>query len=765
MPGLASADPHTLSTLSISRTNGQARSNGLLSPSRTMDHGHTSEQSQVDNRTSLHQKELQPRFDARAADESLSLYCKPIELYNIIRTRSSKKPIFLQRCLRYKIDEAKQRRIKLTVSAIKVAIATCDTHLNTGKNQKGFTYDEHAFESVLVMLTAPVLSAVGGNSCFRLSQTHVLRTKAVAPCNTAEHSSVTFLLPEMKKLLLLSGRDDAVFVFITSAEISPSYNGNHTKIKPAVNSSRSVLWGSISLRSLCQKWSASYADERDVYGSMHGISDETIDVELLPSRLQLVNSVDGRYVNFQQVAPDFRAQSMVKLQLCLSVQGSSPSSGVKLENGNYSNNSRAFNEPSLSRVSRSQPGQVVFHYYYYYNQLYKSEGKLFCLYHLTVTENYSCPFCVQCCSSFKGLRYHLNSNHDLFTFEILETSDHRLVNVFCRNDVLDPEGNVRDIDGLSDPRLKNFFYWSRCGPLRRSNRSIDLRASIHQYEQQSHTKDEEHHPVMVSQPNDLSSSVSADKAETPAAVQEYEEKREKKKDEETVIEILDDALEVTKKPRVETDESKTVNSVGHKFPGIAPNSVCLAIAAPRPTDKHNTECKSNAKVLPLAKSRVNKHRKSLVERCEARARFQLQKRQFYHSHTAQPMALEQLLSDRDSEDENDDTIMDLEDIRMLDDFVDVTQDEKELMHLWNSFVRRQRVLADGHCPWACEAFTKLHAKRFNNSIALRRCLLLFLIKLWNHNLIDGNIVNRCLLIVDSFNEINGNQREECNQTV
>ncbi|KAL6531209.1 hypothetical protein OROHE_014278 [Orobanche hederae] len=72
----------------------------------------------------------------------------------------------------------------------------------------------------------------------------------------------------------------------------------------------------------------------------------------------------------------------------------------------------------------------------------------------------------------------------------------------------------------------------------------------------------------------------------------------------------------------------------------------------------------------------------------------LQKRQFFHSHRAQPMAMEQVLSDRDSEDEVDDDVADLEDRRMLDDFVDVTKDEKQLMHLWNSFVRKQRVLAD-----------------------------------------------------------------------
>ena len=28
--------------------------------------------------------------------------------------------------------------------------------------------------------------------------------------------------------------------------------------------------------------------------------------------------------------------------------------------------------------------------------------------------------------------------------------------------------------------------------------------------------------------------------------------------------------------------------------------------------------------------------------------------------------------------------------QMLDDFVDVTKDEKQMMHMWNSFVRKQR---------------------------------------------------------------------------
>ncbi|KAE8694512.1 hypothetical protein F3Y22_tig00110782pilonHSYRG00031 [Hibiscus syriacus] len=51
-----------------------------------------------------------------AAEESLSVYCKPVELYNILQRRSVRNPSFLQRCLSYKIQEKHKRRIQMTVS-------------------------------------------------------------------------------------------------------------------------------------------------------------------------------------------------------------------------------------------------------------------------------------------------------------------------------------------------------------------------------------------------------------------------------------------------------------------------------------------------------------------------------------------------------------------------------------------------------------------------------------------------------------------------
>ncbi|XP_071706086.1 polycomb group protein EMBRYONIC FLOWER 2-like isoform X2 [Rutidosis leptorrhynchoides] len=125
----------------------------------------------------------------------------------------------------------------------------------------------------------------------------------------------------------------------------------------------------------------------------------------------------------------------------------------------------------------------------------------------------------------------------------------------------------------------------------------------------------------------------------------------------------------------------------------------------------------------------------------------LQSGQFYHSRTNQPMALEQVYADHDSEDEVDDDIADLEDQWLLNDFVDVSMDEKQMMHLWNSFVRRQRVLANRHIPWACEAFSVKHGE---DLAKIHWCWSLFLIKLYNQGVVDAKTIDKCNSIVRSF---------------
>ncbi|CAM8972975.1 unnamed protein product [Rhodiola kirilowii] len=177
------------------------------------------------------------------------------------------------------------------------------------------------------------------------------------------------------------------------------------------------------------------------------------------------------------------------------------------------------------------------------------------------------------------------------------------------------------------------------------------------------------------------------------------------------------------------------------IPGLANESYGASSATALSND--DLESVQSERMLQLVRTP-----KQHVDRSESRNRLLLPRREFFHSQRAQPMERAQVLYENDSEDEVDDYIRDLEDRRMLDDFVDVTKDEKQLMHMWNSFVRKQRVLADGHVPWACEAFSNLHRHELARVPALKMCWKLFMIKLWNHGLLDARTMNSCNLSLE-----------------
>ncbi|VVB02225.1 unnamed protein product [Arabis nemorensis] len=112
---------------------------------------------------------------------------------------------------------------------------------------------------------------------------------------------------------------------------------------------------------------------------------------------------------------------------------------------------------------------------------------------------------------------------------------------------------------------------------------------------------------------------------------------------------------------------------------------------------------------------ATRRRKLAAERSEDKRVTRLQSRPFYHSQNAQPMSLKEVLSDADSEGEPDDDDANLKERLWLNQLVNVSDEDKQFMHLWNKFVRKQRVIADGHVPWACEEFTKLYGKDLNGS--------------------------------------------------
>ncbi|XP_054819317.1 polycomb group protein EMBRYONIC FLOWER 2-like [Prosopis cineraria] len=324
---------------------------------------------------------------------------------------------------------------------------------------------------------------------------------------------------------------------------------------------------------------------------------------------------------------------------------------------------------SLSHIIRLREGNVIFNYRYYQNKLQRTE----------VTEDFSCPFCLVKCASFKGLKCHLPSSHDLFSFEFGSQSDEFLaVNVSVKTDIWRSEMIA---DGV-DPKLQTFFFCAK--PLKRRR----LKSFSSKNAKRVHS-------FLIG-------------SDFPAEDNELLEK---------------------------ADEISSAMGPLHPDPYIQSVS--------------ENNLGGTSAVLQFAKTR-----KLSVELSDPRNCALLRKRQFFHSHRAQPMALEQVLSDQDSEDEVDDDVADFEDRRMLDNFVDVTKDEKQIMHMWNSFVRKQRVIADGHIPWACEAFSKLHAPELVRSSALTWCWRFFMIKLWNHALLDARTMNECNLILERHQKEN-----------
>ncbi|OAY60104.1 polycomb group protein EMBRYONIC FLOWER 2 isoform X2 [Manihot esculenta] len=361
------------------------------------------------------------------------------------------------------------------------------------------------------------------------------------------------------------------------------------------------------------------------------------------------------------------------------------------------------------RKRRLAAGVVIFNYRDYNNKLQKTE----------VTEDFSCPFCLMMCVSFKGLRYHLCSSHDLFNFEFWASEEYQAVNVSVKIDRFLSETVA---DGV-EQRQQTFFFCPR--PRRRKSRNCDQNKQVCV---QFLELDSQKLPMEGINNGFLRKDDGENASKSSSSEKDLHNLRHGAENYGTEYPSATELME-----RVASSFNIQDVSIAKAQPSV--DSECVKSQS------------GNDPLLP-AGIHIAKARKLTVDRSDPRNRVLLQRRQFYHSHRVQPMALEQVMSDRDSEDEVDDDIADFEDRRMLDDFVDVSKDEKQLMHLWNSFVRKQRVLADGHVAWACEAFSKLHGRELVGSPALFWCWRLFMIKLWNHGLLDASTMNNCNLILE-----------------
>lgn len=575
-----------------------------------------------------------------AAEESLSIYCKPVEFYNILQRRAIRNPLFLQRCLHYKVRARHCRRIQMSIS------------LSETLNDQLQIQSLFPVHIMLARLRSDVPD-MEHSAVYRYTKARALTTHSTE--EGANVARATFILPEMNKLVKGANSESLFILFICYGGANASCG-----FDTSTNIDKTCLWGKISMESLILSW--------EKFPNLNkGVRCELLStVDLVPSILQSGLLGVENCISFQ--VPDNMSNMNILQQVQVII--SAEEQGAK-ESSAYSPCTYNIPASSSSHILRLRIGNVIFNYRYYHNKLQMTE----------VTEDFSCPFCLVKCASFKGLKHHLLSSHDLFHFEFWVTDEYQAVNVSVKTEWWRPEM----VAGGIDPKQLIFFLC--CKPSKRRKAKIDK------------TK----HVQPLTMASDLHGAVSE------------------------LLNKVDDAYS----SRIERARSSSVND--------SQNAVA---------DPDCMQSISGSSLVPPAMLQFAKTRKLSIERSDCRNRAQLEKRQFFHSHRAQPMASEQVLSDHDSEDEVDDDVADLEDRRMLDDFVDVTKDEKQMMHLWNSFVRKQRVLADGHIPWACEAFSRLHGHSLVQAPTLMWCWRLFMIKLWNHGLLDARTMNNCNLILE-----------------
>ncbi|CAL9165665.1 polycomb group protein EMF2B isoform X1 [Musa acuminata AAA Group] len=648
-----------------------------LAVRETMNHGCSCSQSRTDQMCHQQSRVRLTAEEQLAAEESLSVYCKPVELYNILQRRAIQNPSFLQRCLQYKMQAKRKRRIQIIISLI--------GSLNAEK--------EHLFP-LYVLLARPVAdTAVAEHSAvYRLSRPCVLTN--FSEFGKKAHMEASFVIPEIKKLITNARANNLNIIIISKGESKGGFGGNHLLNEHEEWSSflkleGNCLCGKIPVDSLCLSL------EKCVTLSLGHRTDMLSAVNMQPSILEpkYLGKNDCIFLQTQNI--DSANTCQVKVSICAQEVGASETSPYDF----YSYDD--IPTSSLPQIIRLRMGNVLFNYRYYNNMLQKTE----------VTEDFSCPFCLVKCSSFKGLRYHLNSNHDLFNFEFWVTEEYQAVNVSVRTDIWRSEVAS---DGV-DPRLQTFFYCSNLMRSRRSKNSVQTASHVH--------------------PHVLESGLP--EAALEGSREDYDNK--------------DNGTCSSQRPHAYTTSASLTNGCDGCTRHIlsCPDTIGACVVTTQGSTSNDSGQQASGNNLASQNMlQFSKMRKISDERADPRNRALLQKRQFFHSHRAQPMALEQVFLDRDSEDEVDDDIADFEDRRMLDDFVDVTKDEKQIMHLWNSFVRKQRVLADGHISWACEAFSQIHGQELVRSPALMWCWRLFMIKLWNHSLLDARTMNNCSLILE-----------------
>lgn len=123
------------------------------------------------------------------------------------------------------------------------------------------------------------------------------------------------------------------------------------------------------------------------------------------------------------------------------------------------------------------------------------------------------------------------------------------------------------------------------------------------------------------------------------------------------------------------------------------------------------------------------------------------KRKFYHSTNGLPLHATEI--DIDSEDEIDPFWLRQNTARMINEFVDVNDGEKEIMKLWNLFILKHAVISESQMPETVISFVEKHGE-FILANNLKRNCIIHLSNLFDYGLISDADLYKCVQRLQIF---------------
>ncbi|KAI3793121.1 hypothetical protein L1987_35735 [Smallanthus sonchifolius] len=308
--------------------------------------------------------------EEQVAEESFSVFYRPIEFYNILESRASEN-----------IDDTYEESINYWVQ-LSVSISR---PLDDGPQTLSIF-------PLYILLARPVPTPsweMQRSSCYRFKQ--ACKLTASNGAQTAGSWQARFILPDINKLSTEFKSGSLAILLVHFADVL-----NQTEIDLTED-----LVVSPSNEGYCLMGNSpidfiQFSRENLPIGER---AEFTSTVSLKSCYTKLSSSCGEKRLSFP--FPSNFEVMQVPITITAEELGAKDLSPSDLHS--YSNMST----DKLPEVLRPRTGEVSFNYKYYNNMLQRTE----------VTEDYTCPFCYLKCASYKGLQCHLPASHDLFDYE------------------------------------------------------------------------------------------------------------------------------------------------------------------------------------------------------------------------------------------------------------------------------------------------------------------------------------------------------------